>query len=147
MSKLDVLKELRDGWAQFLSIAEKVEIKDYDKTTTVGDWTLSEYFIHVASWNEEIKQRVNTFIDSGTKQTQGFPDELNAKQLEDKKDLKSEMTWEYLHESHGIFMSYAEGLPEEIFNTESYTGKLIGINLPNHYKTHGEDIKTFLTES
>ena len=145
MSKSDVLKELRDDWAQFLSIAEKVEAKNHNTTGAVGHWSIAECLVHIAAWDEEVTQIVKTFIGSGTKKAPQH--NLNEIQLENRKNLNTnEMIWEYLHQTHKNLMSYIETLPEDIFDTESYTGEWIGITVPNHYKGHRQDIECFLSE-
>ena len=143
VSKSAVLECLTTEWIQFLSVAEGISDREQKLPGAVGDWSVYQCLIHVASWDEEVIRIVNEFIDSGARKTPGVPHDLNNRQLEDKKGLNPAMMWTYLHDSHTTFMSYVEGLPEEIFDTESYTHEWIGITVPNHYKGHREDIERF----
>ena len=147
MNKSAVLKSLTNEWIQFLGVAGSVSDQKQKLTGAVGDWSVSQCLIHVASWDEEVIRIVSEFIDSGIRIPPGIPNDLNNRQLEDKKDLDFDMTWQYLHDSHTKFMSYVQGLPEEMFDTESYTGEWIGITVPNHYKGHREDIERFTAGS
>ena len=143
MSKSAVLESLTNEWIQFLGVAERVSTQKQKLAGAVGDWSVYQCLIHVASWDEEVIRIVSEFIDSGTRKTTEIPHDLNNRQLEDKKDFDSYMTWQYLHDSHTAFMSYIQGIPEEMFDTESYTGEWIGMTVPNHYKGHREDIERF----
>ena len=143
MSKSAVLESLTNDWIQFLGAAEGVSDQKLMLAGAIGDWSVYQCLIHVASWDEEVIRIVSEFIDSGTRKTPGVPHDLNNRQLEDKKNLDSYMKWHYLHDSHTTFMSYVQGLSEELFDTESYTGEWIGITVPNHYKGHREDIERF----
>ena len=147
MSKSAVLESLTNDWIQFLGVAEGVSDQKLMLAGAIGDWSVYQCLIHVASWDEEVIRIVSEFIDSGTRKTLGVPHDLNNKQLEQKKDLDSDMTWQYLRDSHTTFLSYVQGLPEEMFDTESYTGEWIGITVPNHYKGHREDIERFTARS
>ena len=147
MSKSAVLESLTNEWIQFLGVAEGVSDQKLKLAGAVGDWSVYQCLTHVASWDEEVIRIVSEFIDSGTRKIPGIPHDLNNRQLEDKKDLDYDMTWQYLCDSHTTFMSYVQGLPEEILDRESYTGEWIGITVPNHYKGHREDIERFTARS
>ena len=147
MSKSAVLESLTNNWIQFLGVAEGVSDQKLMLAGAVGNWSVNQCLIHVASWDEEVIRIVSEFIDSGTRKIPGIPHDLNNRQLEDKKDLDYDMTWQYLRDSHTTFMSYVQGLPEEMFDTESYTGEWIGITVPTHYKGHREDIERFTARS
>ena len=147
MSKSAVLESLTNDWKQFLDVAEGVSDQKLMLAGAIGDWSVYQCLIHVASWDEEVSRIVSEFIHSGARKILGAPHDLNNKQLEQKKDLDSDMTWQYLRDSHTTFMSYVQGLPEEMFDTEFYTGEWIGITVPNHYKGHREDIERFTARS
>ena len=46
--------------------------------------------------------------------------------------------------AHVALIAYLEPLPDDLFDTESYTGNWIGNLVPQHYKGHGEDIEKFM---
>jgi hypothetical protein len=147
VSKSAVLESLTNDWIQFLGAAEGVSDQKLMLAGAIGDWSVYQCLIHVASWDEEVIRIVSEFIDSGTRKPPGVPHDLNNKQLEQKKDLDSDTTWQYLRDSHTTFLSYVQGLPEEMFDMESYTGECIGITVPNHYKGHQEEIERFTARS
>ena len=147
MSKSTVLESLKTEWTQLLDVAQRVPAQKLKLSGAVGDGSVYQCLIHVASWDEEVIRIVSEFIDSGTRKIPGIPHALNNSQLEHKGDFDSDMTWQYLHDSHTTFMAYVQGLPEEMFDTDSYTGEWIGITVPNHYKGHREDIERFTARS
>ena len=108
MSKSAVLESLTNEWIQFLGVAERVSTQKQKLAGAVGDWSVYQCLIHVASWDEEVIRIVSEFIDSGTRKTTEIPHDLNNRQLEDKKDFDSiedtlvfeydEMKGEDLHE-------------------------------------------------
>ena len=142
MSKSAVLESLTNEWIQFLGVAERVSTQKQKLAGAVGDWSVYQCLIHVASWDEEVIRIVSEFIDSGITKTPEIPHDLNNKRLKDK-TLDSGIMWKYLLDAHTTFIAYVRGLPEEILDTESYTGEWIGITILNHYKGHREDIERF----
>ncbi len=144
MSKSKVIASIKDEWTQFLAIVEGVPQEQQELPDAIGYWSIAQCLRHVASWDEEIIDIVNLFIKSGDK-TDVAGAHVEAKQmLQDRQKMDLVTTWQRLYDAHVALMAYLEPLPDDLFDTESYTGNWIGNLVPQHYKGHGEDIEKFM---
>lgn len=144
MSKSTVITSIKDEWTQFLAIVEGVPQEKQELPDAIGYWSIAQCLRHVASWDEEIIDIVNIFIKSGDK-TDVAGAHVEAKQLlQDRQKMDLATTWQRLYDAHVALMAYLEPLPDDLFDTESYTGNWIGNLVPQHYKGHGEDIEKFM---
>ena len=141
MTKTEVLDLINREWQHLVFIANGFEPESQTVAGAVGHWTIAQCLAHVAAWDQESLNLVDTFIATGTKNE--FPHNINEIIFEGKETMNVEATWEYLQSVHETFISYLESLPESIFDPESHTGSWLGDTVPQHYIGHRQDIEAF----
>ena len=143
MGKSAILEILTNEWEQLLSVAQNIPDHALEIPGSVGHWSVAQVLIHVASWDEEVRDRVDESIKSGIKRVtpNSTVHELNERLLEENKEKDLLSTWMYFYGAHSALVAYLETLPEEIFDPGSYTGNWIVNIVPQHYSGHREDIK------
>lgn len=143
MGKSEILETLSNEWEQLLSVAQSIPDDTLETTDSVGHWSVAQVLTHVASWDEEVRDRLVEFSRSGIKRVtqDSTVHELNERLLEENKEKDLVSTWMYFYGAHSALVSYLQTLPEEVFDPESYTGNWIVNIVPQHYSGHMEDIK------
>ena len=146
MNKEETLKEIHQEWQQLLDVASKFSPEEQLIPSAVGHWNVRESLLHVAAWDEEQVKILGTYLDTGEKRDYGDDeavDLLNAKQVDEKREMTSDAVWNHLHQTHQMLLDFISGLPEDAFSPRSYTDDTIATESFSHYKEHREDLERF----
>jgi len=145
VGKSKVLESLTKEWGLLLTMSENIPDQCQQVTGAIGDWSVAQCLIHVASWDEEVMDLVGAFINSGLKRSinNAPPHDLNNRHLESKGDMDLPDTWKYIYRAHSTLMSYLESLPGENFDPDSHNGEWLVTQLLPHYVGHKQDIEVF----
>ena len=145
MGKSKILESLTKEWELLLRISENIPDQYQKVTGAIGDWSVAQCLMHVASWDEEVMDLIGTFIHSGLKRhlNNAPPHDLNKQLSESKGNMDLPDTWEYIRQTHSTLMSYLESLPEDHFKPDSHNGEWLVTQLLPHYVGHKQDIEVF----
>jgi hypothetical protein len=145
MGKLEILKSIKEEWAQLRETVENVPNHIIDLPGRENLWNTTDTLKHVAGWDEEVIEIVRAYIASGMKRETVGVAHINDKLLEARKNMRSGEAWAHFQATHLSLISYLKPLPEHVFDPESYTGYWIGCLVPQHYRDHRQDIETIIS--
>ncbi len=143
-TKAEFLEQANEEWRKLMSTAEQLSDEEKLLPGAVGHWSVKEMLGHVATWDTELVKVVDRFRRSGEETDYGDDaevDRLNQAEVEKQRDLSFEQLGGLLHESHDQLMQFLQGLPEEAFDSDTYTGDWIATDSGGHYHEHREDVE------
>ncbi len=143
-TKTEVLEQANEEWRKLISIAEQLSDEEKLLPGAVGRWSVKEMLGHVAHWDTELVNVVDRFRRSGEETDYGDDvevDSLNQAEVDKQSSLSFKQLGDLLRESHDRLMQFLQGLPEEAFSQDTYTGDWIATDSGGHYREHREDVE------
>lgn len=143
-TKSMLLEQIDREWDRFVEVARGVSGERAVEPGAVGHWSLREALLHVAAWDEELVKLLEEYRRSGEQHDYGDDaaiDDLNERQVEERRSLDLRQAWEYLEKAHAGAIDFLHGLPEETFDEGTYTRGQITTETLGHYQQHREDLE------
>tara|TARA_B100001123_G_C15322938_1_gene1028541 strand:- start:1425 stop:1868 length:444 start_codon:yes stop_codon:yes gene_type:complete len=145
MGKLDVLKSIKQEWAQLRETVKTIPNYTFDIPTIENLWSTTDTLKHVAGWDEEVIKILRAYIASGIRREQVGAANINDRLLEARRNMDAREAWTHFQETHLSLISYLETLPEHVFHTDSYTWNWVACLVPQHYRDHRQDIENIIS--
>ena len=148
MAKKDVMETIEREWNAFAGLAESFSQEDRVRPGAVGHWNVHEALIHVAAWDNEVMILVKNFEETGRKpewlnSTEDEVDQLNERQVSERRDLAPTIIWEHFRETHKALVEFLSTCDEHVFSVDSFSGSSINQETWQHYQGHGQDLLRF----
>ena len=70
-------------------------------------------------------------------------DELNERQVSERRDLEPASIWEHFKETHKALVEFLSACDEHVFSVDSFTGDSINAQTGRHYQGQGQDLTRF----
>ena len=143
-NKDDAMRRIEDEWQRFLETAKGFSEQELILSGAVGHWSAKETLIHIAAWDEELVKIVQRYRSTGEESNYGDDESvnrLNEQQVEEKRRLSVDQVWDHLQNTHRSLVEYLVTLPNEAFESGSYTGSWIERDTSGHYRGHREDLE------
>ena len=138
------LARMEEEWQRFLAKAQSFPEEQLFTPGVVGHWSVRESVIHVSAWDEELARVVERYRASGEETSYGDDEavnRLNQAQVDEKRDMSMTQIWEALDADHARLLKLLNGLPEEAFAPDTYTGDNIANESLEHYREHRDDFE------
>ncbi len=149
MYKNQILQEIDREWERLLKVTKGFSEKELRIKGAVGQWNTLEALLHLAAWDEELVSVIKSYLNGGEERDYGdneATDLLNAQQVHEKRGLTPDEAWDRLYHTHETFLSFLNGLPEDVFKPNSYVVNLVNMTAgatSGHYRMHGDDLERF----
>ena len=140
----DAMGKIEDEWQRFLETAKEFSDPEMFLSGVVGHWSAKETLIHIAAWDEELVKIVQRYRSTGEESNYGDDEavnRLNERQVDEKRSLSAVQVWDHLLDTHKNLVDYLSTLPDEAFESQSYTGDWIETDASGHYREHREDLE------
>ncbi len=147
MKRENLSKRLESRWRELHDSYSGLSREALLKPGVVGDWSIRDVFVHVASWDGEALTALPVIVDGGRvprySDVFGGIDAFNALTQERKASLNLEQVTQELEDTHQRLVDFLEGVPDAAFATEGRFLKRLRQDTYGHYREHAEQINAW----
>ena len=144
MKREALLQRLDERWWEFRGAFEGLTEEKLTEPGVVGQWSIREVLVHVASWDGEALKALPVIVDGGRvprySDLYGGIDAFNELTQERKSSLGLNEVLRELEETHQQLLDYLEGVPDEAFASEGRFLRRLRQDTYGHYREHTEQI-------
>lgn len=146
MDRRLLITRIQTRWQDFQRAYAGLGKSDMVKPGVVGDWSVKDIIGHVATWEEESLKWLPVVARGLPTERYGDIHRFNAEQIAAKRGLSLDEVLRRAEESHRRLVSYAEGVPEEWFATDTRFRRRLRLDTYGHYVEHTRSIRAWRAE-
>lgn len=146
MGKEEIIRRITEEWHKLGDDAMHFTEEQRSKAGAVGHWNVKEALLHVAAWDVEEVNIVETYLATGEKaedRDQVAEDKLNEDQVDVMREASFEEVWQHFTDSNQFLKNYIDGLEDKDLDSNNYVMEIITTNTVEHYMGHREDFRQF----
>ncbi len=146
MGNEEIVRRITEEWHKLAEDAMDFTEEQRSKAGAVGHWNVKEALLHVAAWDVEEVNIVETYLATGEKaenMDQVAEDKLNEDQVDVMREASFEDVWQHFTNSNQLLKNYIDGLEDKDLDSNNYVMESITMNNIEHYMGHREDFRQF----
>jgi hypothetical protein len=130
-------------WQEFVRSYEELSEEDMALPGVVGDWSVKDLIAHVTTWEEETLKMLPLIAKGLRTPLYGGVDWFNVESVARKRGLSYDRVSRESTETHQRLISYLEGVPENLFATETRFRRRLRLGTYGHYPEHTRSIQVW----
>ena len=142
-----LLERVRQEWSGFQDSLASLPEEGYLESGVVGQWSLRDLLVHVASWEEEALKAIPIILEGGRlprySALYGGIDAFNAQVQEAKRGLSLTEARAELEATHQRLLSCLEQLPDHALASGGRLARRLRQDTFNHYREHAGHVATW----
>ncbi|MCS7207758.1 MAG: maleylpyruvate isomerase N-terminal domain-containing protein [Dehalococcoidia bacterium] len=144
--KLRILEEIEQAWRELLEVLDQVPPDRWEVPGVVGSWTVKDLCGHITTWEEEVVENIQRFLEHRRMRQYRDIDAFNARAVEGKRSLSLDAVLADFYQNHGEMMDFLRGLPDTLFALRAIQQRL-RTDTYQHYREHAQDLRRWLEQS
>ena len=144
MKREALFQRLDERWRELSKAFEGLTDEKLIEPGVVGQWSIRDVLVHVASWDWEALKALPIIVDGGRvprySDLYGGIDAFNSLTQGRKCSLGLNEVLRALEETHQQLLDYLEGVPDEAFASEGRFLRRLRQDTYGHYREHTEQI-------
>ena len=142
--KENALQQLEEQWNRLLNLARGFSDEAQQRPNAAGGWSVRDVMGHIATWDRELVNVADRYLTSGEKTDYGDDeaiDRYNEAEVIRQRSLSLNQLWDEVTQYHDRLVQFLQGLPEEPFDPDTYSGGWIATDSWGHYQEHRQDLE------
>ncbi len=140
-----VLDRINIEWINLQGAIENVPNDQLEGPSVVGTWSAKDMMGHITTWEVEVLNNVERFLDPKIGEMRSYPDPdgFNERTLGEKGEIPLIDIQRDLWETHSRLLKFLQDLPGSAF-TRDEVNRRIRLDTYEHYAEHAESFRDFV---
>lgn len=141
--KMRLLEEVEEAWRELLEALDQVPPDRMEEPGVVGTWSVKDLCGHISTWEEEVVENIQRFLEHRRMRQYRDIDAFNARAVEAKRPLSLDTVMADFYNNHGEMMDFLRGLQDTVFALRAIQQR-IRSDTYQHYREHAQDLLRWL---
>lgn len=141
--KMRTLEEIDQAWRELLETLDRVPQERMEEPGVVGSWSVKDLCGHITTWEEEVVENIQRFLEHRRMRQYRDIDAFNARAVEAKRAFSLDAVMADFYQNHGELMDFLRGLQDTVFALRAIQQRLRA-DTYQHYREHVQDLLRWL---
>lgn len=141
--KMRILEEIDQAWRELLEALDQVPPERMEEPGVVGSWSVKDLCGHITTWEEEVVENIQRFLEHRRMRQYRDVDSFNARAVEAKRPQSLDTIMAAFYQNHGEMMDFLRGLQDTLFALRAIQQR-IRSDTYQHYREHAQDLRHWL---